>query len=493
MRKPVKKKFVAMAVVSAAAGTTVVPIQRLLAASPTTVYSASSSIGFDGTNFTSLTIGANSTTQSNSLVNLDPSVIVGSVTNSDSASGITYNELYALNLANLSVSIVALNDSNHTIVDTNSGYVFTPSLAVVSPNGTIVGTQNSNVTDGSGNIDPTGNDVFTSSNGAAPVVIPLPGMVLGGGASYSYTNNQTGTPEHYLNVGTASYYYSQLFSTAVSIRGAVTGTINRYAGDGSSSPGQSLGSDAFYYNPASGTTTAIGLTGGQYETNIGTASQPLIIHGDNVVGIAGAAVAGYSELFGTYGVSGTTQDGNDGWMYTPALGTVQIGLVGGPYTYNSSGTIFESTQIYRTNTLGQIAGRSSYANGASFPSGTAVDAWLYTPSSTPGTASTFGNSSAGTYSKLGLSAYPSGSTLGYTNPVAGTYAVNFRNTTSISLPTTEMPPDKATGSTPVEISKAWQPGTSMAQPTLTSRQTRSTPPTHSMLPSPAARSTPPTR
>jgi autotransporter-associated beta strand protein len=430
MFKPCKKKWVA-AIVSASAATIVMPMQRLIAASPTTVYSASSSIGFDGTNFTSLSIGANSITQANSLVNLDGSLIVGSVTNSASASGITYSELYALNLANLSVSVVALDDSNHTIVDANSGYVYTPSLAVVSSNGTIVGTQNSNATDGSGNIDPTGNDVFTSNSAAAPVIVPLPNTVLGGGAFYSYTNSQTGTPQHYLNAGTASYSYSQLYSTAVSTSGAVAGTISRFAGDGSSSPGQSLGGDGFYYNPVTGTTSAIGLTGGEYDTNVGSASQPLIVHGGSVVGFAGTAVVGYSQLFGAYGVNGTTQNGDDGWMYTPSLGTVQIGLTGGDYTYNSSGTVYEFTQTFRTNTAGQIAGRSTYANGATNPQGTSytIDAWLYTPSATPGTASGFGNSSVGTYVQLGLASYPSGTTLGYTNPVGGTtYAVNFRNT-----------------------------------------------------------------
>jgi hypothetical protein len=223
----------------------------------------------------------------------------------------------------------------------------------------------------------------------------------------------------------ASSYYSQLFSSAASSSGAVGGTIYRYAGDGSSTTSQALGTDAFYYNPSTGTTTAVGLTGGQYDTNIGTTSQPLIIHGTSFVGFAGNAITGFSELFGAYGVNGTTQDGNDGWMYTPALGTVQIGLTGGPYTYNSSGTIYESTQIFRTNTLGQIAGRSCYANGATYPSGTAVDAWLYTPSSTPGTASSFSTSSVGTYARLGLNAYPSGNTLGYTD---GTTASSFRNT-----------------------------------------------------------------
>jgi autotransporter-associated beta strand protein len=441
MQKPFKKKWAVTALVSATTGTILLPIQRLIASSPTavftTVFNANSAIGFDGTNFTSLTVGVNfpatttstSIIPSNSLVNLDPSLLVGSVTNTNSASGITYSEIYAVNLANLSVSVVALNDSNHAIVDTNAGYVFSPGLAIVSSGGTIVGTQGTNATDNYGNVDPTGNDVFTSSNGAAPVVIPLPGTVLGGGAAYSYTNSQTGTPDHSLNASAASSFYSLLYSSAASSTGAVGGTIYRYGGDGSTAPNQVLGTDAFYFNPATGTTTAVGLTGGEYDTNISTTSQPLIIHGDNFVGFAGKAAVGYSELFGTYGVNGTTQDGNDGWMYTPALGTVQIGLVGGSYTYNNSGTIYESTQIFRTNTLGQIAGISTYANGASYPSGPSnpVDAWIYTPSATPGTASNFGNSSVGTYARLGLVGYASGTTLGYTSPVAGpTFSANFR-------------------------------------------------------------------
>jgi hypothetical protein len=117
-------------------------------------------------------------------------------------------------------------------------------------------------------------------------------------------------------------------------------------------------------------------------------------------------------------------------MYNPSLSsqTLQIGLVGGPYTVTLSGNTFEETQVSRTNSLGQIAGKSYQPFQSTGGLSTNV-AWLYTPSSTPGTASGFGTTSAGTYTQLGLTAIPSGTTLGNINinPATSTTLVSNSN------------------------------------------------------------------
>jgi autotransporter-associated beta strand protein len=403
----------------------------LWAASPTTVYSASSSVGFDGTNFTSLTVGSNATGFSpNSLVNLDGSLLVGTVTDSASSSMYTYKEVYSVNLKNLSVSILGFNDSNHQIVDTNYGNVFNPSLVISSSSGTIAGMQSTNAvaTDGSGEITSTGNDVFTSNNGAAPSIIPLPTAVLEGNGAYTYTSSHTGTPFHNLSVAPGNTNANNFNTNAIGTGGIVVGQINRYAGDSyTANPGAALGNDGFYYDPSTGKTTAIGLSGGEYDYNSASVSDPTLMgHSTIVTGAAGSAATGFNWLFDNN--PNDTRAGYDSWIYTPSSGTVQIGLVGGPYTYTSNGFKYELSETFRTNSLGQIAGRSGYVSSAGDPIfAPTTDAWLYTPSSTPGTASTYGTSTAGTYAQLGLSAYPSGNTLGYTNLVAGSsYAVNTR-------------------------------------------------------------------
>ena len=421
-----KRRPLAVAVSATAAALFAVNASLRATTFPTTVFNATSAVAFDGSNFSSLALGVNSTTNPNSLVNLDGSLLVGYVT--DTASGVNYNELYSVNLKTLSVSIVAFNDSNHQISDPSTIYTYSPSLNIVSSTGTIVGTQGmtAQATDGSGAV-PTGKDVFTSNNGAAPVAIPLPTTVLEGNGAYSYTSSQTNTSEHQLIAGTGSNYYSQFNTNAVGTGGIVVGQIARYAGDNYTAyPGSPLGNDGFYYNPTTGVTTAIGLVGGQYDYNSSAqVSDPTLMnHSTIVTGTAGSAATGFTFLYDPNG----GRAGYDGWLYTPSAGTVQIGLVGGPYTYTTGGYKYEFTQIYRTNNNGQIAGKSSYVSAAGDPLNSPTgDAWLYTPSATPGTASTFGASSAGTYAQIGLSAYPSGSTLGYTNLVGGSsFAINAR-------------------------------------------------------------------
>jgi hypothetical protein len=376
---------------------------------PTTVFTASSA------GFSSVTDGVNSSTNVAPLIEGDSSVIAGYATESG------FRQIYYLSPQ------APFPDAATTFSLTDSGHMqssTTPSLVDVSSSGVVLGTQNR--IDASGiTTTPLGTDVFTYNGSGSPVVIPLPTTVLGGGASYSYNNSTVSPVQAYytMGVGTGSDSTSGVSTNAIGTGGIVAGQVTRYASTAYPSfPSDILGNDGFFYNPANGgSTTAIGLTGGVYSYNPSTTYPTLVDEATTVTGTAGSGAAGYTTRYNSSGGS----LGNDAWIYNTSNGTIQIGLVGGAYSVTIGSSTFQQNEIVRTNSLGQVMGKAWQPNpstGAIL--GTTNYLYLYTPSSTPGTASGFGTTAAGSYVQLGPTAAPSGSTLGYSNPTSTTFKSN---------------------------------------------------------------------
>ena len=181
----------------------------------------------------------------------------------------------------------------------------------------------------------------------------------------------------------------------------------------------------------------VGLTGAGYTWNSSftptTGPNPGVLvsytnASSTMFGINDAGTAiGYSLRYkstSSTGTSTTSDAGQDAWLYSGGIGTVQIGLTGNIYTFdqgtgNSQGYL-EKSVAYQINSSSQIAGysliyaNSANANGASAPSGNSAtsigqDAWVYTPNTSAGgvvtsagTASAFGTTAAGTYTQVGL-------------------------------------------------------------------------------------------
>ncbi len=373
--------------------------------SPVTVYTAASS------GFTSVTDGLNSATNVAPLIEDDSSVIAGYATMSG------FRQIYYLSprapFPN-SATTFSLTDSGHT------QSASTPSLVEVSSNGVVVGTQ-SRVDASGSTATPLGTDVFTYNGSGSPVIIPLPTTVLGGGASYSYNVSSVSPVQasYTMSVGVGTDSASGLTTNAIGPTGIIAGTVQRYAGNSYTTPNTILGNDAFCYNPGTGTTTAIGLTGPGYSY---TPNPSLMTQGSSVTGTAGSTVAGYTARYNSTGGS----LGNDSWIYSGSNGTTQIGLVGGAYSVTLGSSTFQQNETFRTNTLGQVLGKVWQPNpttGAIL--GSTNYLYLYTPSSTPGTASGFGTTAAGSYVQLGPTAAPSGTTLGYSNPTSTTFKANY--------------------------------------------------------------------
>jgi hypothetical protein len=393
---------------------------------PVTVFTAVS-LGY-----TSVTDGANSTSNVSSLIQGDNSVIVGYLKNSTTSMQQVYYLTPQSPYPN-TPALVGLTDSGHLLSTSSSS----PQLVDVSSTGLFVGNQTRLDSTGSTTTQ-LGQDVITSTSVSSPttlVTVPLPTTVLEAGtASYSYTNTSVSQTEYSMSTSQGTDSSTGFATNAIGTGGIIAGTVNRYAGDANTAGFQgsatSLGTDGFYYNPSTNSSTAIGLSGGVYDeapaSFFGVTNAALMVHGNSVVGMAGSSATGFTNRYNSSGGA----LGYDSWMYNPSLSsqTLQIGLVGGPYTVTLSGNTFEETQVSRTNSLGQIAGKSYQPFQSTGGLSTNV-AWLYTPSSTPGTASGFGTTSAGTYTQLGLTAIPSGTTLGNINinPATSTTLVSNSN------------------------------------------------------------------
>jgi hypothetical protein len=375
----------------------------LFSSTPTVVFTAAAG----GYNTVAVGIDGTYNVNPSPLILQDKSVIGGYETITGD-----HQDVYYYALGSAAPSIISFTDTDHP------AYMSSPYLAEISSTGIAVGNQGRYDDSQS---DYLGGDVFYSVAGGTPIAIPLPSTVLGTGAVYSFTSTQVAAQDYTLSVSPGSTNAFSFNTNPVGTNGAVAGTITRYAGNSTSSPygpSASLGSDGFYYNPATGVSTAIGLTGGQYSSSPSFYGDPSLVADNNIItGMAGTAATGFTELLDPTG----NRAGYDGWIYTPSTGTVQIGLTGGAFTYTnpSNGLKYEFTQIFRTNTAGQIVGKSALVSATGDPLSDPAIAWLYTPSSTPGVASGVGTSSAGTYVQLAPSTAPSGTTLGYIRPSTG--------------------------------------------------------------------------
>ncbi len=384
---------------------------------PTTVYTAASA------GYSTLTVGIGGTAASSSpaaLIDQDPSVVAGL----ESPNTTIYYLTPGTTAGTSTVTTVALSDAAH---------VGSPALIQVSSSGVVYGTQNRTGSGGQdANGDPLSNsDVFTytpTSPTAGTYNLATVPTVLGSGTganyapyTYTLTSGTTSTTAHQFSAVTPSISNT---GNQIGTDGSVAGTITEFVGDANSMPDdlapEGLGSDGFYLSPGGKTTAigfsgAIGTTGETYDQAQDGSVPSLLSHTTSVIGMAGTAAVGYTARYAT--VTSGSPNGQDAFSYTPANGMAQIGLVGGIYTKTS---LAESSTPTQTNTAGQIAGTSVVENSTSSYSGT--DAWLYTPSTTtPGTATTYGTSSAGTYVRLGLLATPTATQVGNISPTSGTH------------------------------------------------------------------------
>ncbi len=138
---------------------------------------------------------------------------------------------------------------------------------------------------------------------------------------------------------------------AMNTSGVVVGNSSRYDATYAYSEGQ----DAWLYNPATGTTTAIGLTGGIYSNTAGSDPEnqvsTIVLLNNN------GQAAGYASKF-----DGTS--GNQAFVYDPSTGTTPVGLANGTYNYYSS-LINSASKINNTLVTGTCT-TSTYAGTTAF-------------------------------------------------------------------------------------------------------------------------------
>ena len=274
-----------------------------------------------------------------------------------------------------------------------------------------------------------GNDAFgyNPTTGASIVTGPTGVGPMGKNYDDIYTTSY--------NSSTNAGIYRYAEAVDVNDNGIATGytDFNYTSGSANGSSLYAQGRDAWVEDLTAATPTPVivGLTGAGYTWNYTTSPYNYTNNSSTIFGINDAGTAiGYSLRYSSsYAVTVTTSlattsdSGQDAWLYTSSLGTVQIGLTGNIYTYNQglgAAGYIENSNVYRINANSQIAGYSTiYANSAnadgnSGPEGTTKnsigqDAWVYTPNTSSGgavtsagTANAFGTTVAGTYTQVGL-------------------------------------------------------------------------------------------
>ena len=159
---------------------------------------------------------------------------------------------------------------------------------------------------------------------------------------------------------TGSVYVSPTNSTrnssisSLNTNGLVTGTSNRYDGSGNS-----LGSDAWLYNAATNTTMQIGLTGAGYVSSTGAeTSFPSALSNTGLVG-------GFANRY-----NGATQEGQDGWVFDNNTDTTYTL----DFSQNAAGSA--STTISYISDSGIVVGSYIKYTGAS----STTDAFEWTES-----------------------------------------------------------------------------------------------------------------
>jgi hypothetical protein len=182
--------------------------------------------------------------------------------------------------------------------------------------------------------------------------------------------------------------------TAVNGAGQVVGYANRYSGS------TNVGQDAWFYSPAANTTQVIGLTDPAH-TQTGGVSDNNPIALNDVGQVAGTATR----------YSGSTNEGQDAWLYSSVTNTTQVvGVTDSAHT--QTGGVSNNSPI-ALNGAGQVAGTAARYSGST---NEGQDSWLYSP--TTNTAHVIGlNDSA--HTQTGGYSYSNPITLNNSGQVAG--------------------------------------------------------------------------
>jgi hypothetical protein len=169
------------------------------------------------------------------------------------------------------------------------------------------------------------------------------------GAPYSYTTSTGGT-------------YQSSLAFALTSADQTSGTSSRY-----DSSGNSLGQDSWAYS--AGTTTPIGLTGGNYSyiTSTGGTFEENVAARMNLLS---GQVIGHSLRYDSSGNS----LGDDTWIYD-GTSTKQIGLTDTQHSYTTTAGVTRNSSVEVNNSMGQAAGESNRYGSALQSLGS--DAWLY--------------------------------------------------------------------------------------------------------------------
>lgn len=167
--------------------------------------------------------------------------------------------------------------------------------------------------------------------------------------------------------------------------GQVVGFSTRYSS--TSTLTNTLGSDAWVYNPETNTNTTLGLTGANYSYNYSTTTASGSITGVFQSSIPSAVtssglIAGTSNRYaggaGTNSPSSTSL-GAAAWLYNPSSGsTVEIGLNTAGYYYNNSATglPFYSNSISGISSSGRVIGTATIYPSTSLSSSAGTEAWI---------------------------------------------------------------------------------------------------------------------
>ena len=179
----------------------------------------------------------------------------------------------------------------------------------------------------------------------------------------------TGSPY----TGTGGYQFSQV-GVSLGVSSQLAGYSTRILDVNTAN-----GRNSWAFDPITGVTTLIGLTGIDYTGLQGYQTS------DNAFQNAAGQVIGkstrYDSLF--------AENGQDSWFYRPATGlTTQIGLTGAVYTGTAG---YQFSDVVSLNAAGQVAGSSTRITGLNSNNG--GDTWVF--NSTTGVTTQIGYTGAG--------------------------------------------------------------------------------------------------
>ncbi|HUO11074.1 MAG TPA: PEP-CTERM sorting domain-containing protein [Phycisphaerae bacterium] len=326
-------------------------------------------------------------------------------------------------------SLIGMQADSGTYTGFNS--VSGARAAAISPTGYVIGTASINSSLG-------GADAWVSAPGTAadPITGVVTPTIIGPITTLTDSNNYS-----------TYYYYSAVGSRissakAVNDSGEVVGTSTRYTGTTSTT---SVGSDAWLYT-GSATPTLLGLGVSTNDTNYSgyrtinsvnylVRTSTLIANSGNLLLPNATSINDSGVVVGmtnrynpnaTVTTSPPTQFGQDAWMYNynNSGTTVQIGLVGGTYQNTTTAISTSNTTLTQFNPTSQVGGQTTRYSSTGTNIGT--DAWIYTPSGTPSTSTSFSNG----YVQVGLTDPAATGVIGHATTVSGNL---FRSSLIVAL------------------------------------------------------------